>query len=255
MSGRVPVHTRDRRFQAAVAELAPRAVPSEERAGAVCVVSGRGAWGEACAAAIDAGAIAVVIADPAPAPREAYTRLEAAGVPVIASRPRLRDDLVADARADPVTAHLLVADAFSPAGAVHSVVRDAGGWLRALGGALPTVSEVARTPRALVAALEVGDVPASLTLAIGGAGSIPTLDVLALAPRRVEVRLDDAAGTREVSATDARGRLVRPERYETTERLALRRALDAVAGAPVADLADLGADDLLAAAILAAPRP
>jgi hypothetical protein len=253
MSARVGVHARDRAFVAATAELAPRTVPADDRADAVCIIAGHGAWWDHVASAAAAGARVVVVVEPGPAPDPAFDDLASLDVPVLISRARVRSDLVADATPSRVP-QLITADVFAPYAAARAVVRDAFGWVRALGGETRLVS-VAATARAVVVEARCEGVDGAFTLALGGPGTAPAIGMIAIGPTRVEVRLDEASGSREVTVSDASGSRTLPTRYESPERLILRRALDLGPGAVAADLDDLRADDRLAAAVLQAVRP
>jgi hypothetical protein len=75
------------------------------------------------------------------------------------------------------------------------------------------------------------------------------LRIDALAEVRTEIVIDVALGGSFVATSTAAGRLESPRRFETVERLALRRALAAAHDAVhLFDLADLAHDDAVAAA-------
>jgi hypothetical protein len=78
--------------------------------------------------------------------------------------------------------------------------------------------------------------------------------VTAVGDRLIEV--DGGVGTLRVTTSDADGRRVAPRRWESSERLALRRAIEAVAtGSAPEDLGELQHDERLAGAIADRSRP
>ena len=241
----VAVWTELSAYRGAVGELSASTRRAEGQAGAICVVPGAGRWWDAATRAVDAGACAVVIADPDVGPAPAVSRLDAvthAGVPVIVERPRLRADVIADAQlaAPPL---MILADVVASAKSARASSRDAIGWLRALTGGPPTVLSVARGRHSLIAALETtAGVPAALSITTSRVDTCPAIDVIAIGDSRLELRIDDATGTRSIRQVRAEGALEPAARLESSARLALRRALAAVAGEPVADLDELCSD-------------
>jgi hypothetical protein len=75
--------------------------------------------------------------------------------------------------------------------------------------------------------------------------------VLALGEVRTEVTVDQLAGLARVETVTEEGSLRAPERYESSARLALRRAFDAsLSDGPATDLAELLHDMGLTRALL-----
>jgi hypothetical protein len=258
----IPVRTDLAPFRAAVAELPARARLADDPAGAVVVVPGSAGWCAAAAAAFAAGAVAVVVDDPAP---EADARLAAlsahAGArPVILSRTSLRHDVVADAVGGPGGVRTApaagVAEVTGRASALPGLVRDAVGWLRTLTGGPIEFVAASTGDGSSVAGLRsltgAGPVPHSL-VAVAGPVIVPRLRVTVLADVRTGVVVDHAARATCLTWTDEAGEHTSPRRFEAPERLALRRALAAIADAEACtDLADLRHDDELAHRILVA---
>lgn len=232
------VRTDTAAYRAAVAELAPRV-----RLGggdqAVRVIDGRGEWWRRLG-----GAAGYIVDEPEPAPAEVHARLAVGAAPVVVMRHRLRPDIVADARDEPVTPRHVVVDAWGGRTDAAALLRDAVGWARVLAaGPLSVVARVDTASATTIALRGPGGVGASVTRAVGG-GVGGAIVATALDVRRVEVRVDSASPPAEVAYDDAHGRRVRPVRRESPERLALRRILDAIhSGVAPTDLADLAADD------------
>jgi hypothetical protein len=194
--------------------------------------------------------VAIVVDEPVPATDRDHARVAGLAIPVILSRRRVRADLVVDA-ATQEAAHLVTVDGFGPRSSWPTWARDAVGWARVLGGGClePTARHVS-SDVLLVALASASGVPATVTCTLGGPGSAVAIDAVALAPRRVEVRIDETAGLAEAATVSDAGRLVAPTRFESTERLALRRALDALGDTtPPADLTELRHDEALVRAM------
>ena len=86
-------------YRGAIAELPLSARAAESASGAIVVVPGGNDWVDAVREAVENGALAVVVADPAAAPTAEVRRLaEGTRIPVIVERPLLRADVAADAR-------------------------------------------------------------------------------------------------------------------------------------------------------------
>ncbi|MFT3797581.1 hypothetical protein [Microbacterium sp.] len=118
----IAVHTELPAYRAAAAELPQSVRIAASPRGTIAVVAARAG---AAAAALDAGAIAVVVCDPTP---EAVAGLPR-DAPVVLDRALLRAD--AQVHADPHAALLTAECAAAPAD-LDAVVVDAVGWLRTL---------------------------------------------------------------------------------------------------------------------------
>ncbi len=109
-------------------------------AGAIVVVDGATRWWDAAALAVEAGAAAVLVAEPREVPLEPVAGLAElaarSGVPILVHRARLRDDLVALAIAQRAGAapRVVVAECRAAQRDLPAMVRDAVGWTRALAG-------------------------------------------------------------------------------------------------------------------------
>ena len=230
--------------------------------GAVVVVPGAGDWWQGMLAARAGGALAVVIADPGLLPREALESSPWPGdIPVIVERPRLRPDVVADAvrarRGSP--ARIITVECAAPAAALDAAIRDGFGWARSLAQGPLTLRSGIATAQGRMALLDSeasagGSVPATLAATVtGGRHAGGLLQVLALGEVRTEVTVDQPAGLTRLETSTEDGTLRAPERYESSARLALRRAFDACAsGGAVADLDELLEDMALTWALLGA---
>jgi hypothetical protein len=220
------VLTRDPRYRAALAELPRSARAADLPGGAVVVVPGDPGWVDATKAAVAAGAVAVVIAQPAFVPAGSIRRLaDEVGIPVVVERALLRPDVGEDAASgrNGAAARLLVADGAARAAQVPVVAREAVGWLRALASAKLTMVGAAGSFSMLES--DAG-VPATLSIVATSRPGGGWIHVQALGEviTEVEVEEDDA----QVATATAAGRLIAPPRYESSARLALRRALAAV---------------------------
>ncbi|CAI3804300.1 hypothetical protein [Pseudarthrobacter sp. MM222] len=247
-------------YTAAVAELPVSAALTDDMRGAVAVVPGTGDWWQGMLAARGGGASAVVLADPGVLPREAFESGRWPGdIPVIVERPRLRPDVAADAvaarRGSP--ARTITVECAAPAAGLGVLICDGFGWMRSLaGGSLALRSSIA-TVHSRIALLESGSyngetVPATLSAtAIGGLHAGGLLQVLALGEVRTEVTVDQPAGLARVETFTNEGVFRAPGRYESSARVALRRAIEAsLSGGLAADLEDLLQDMALTRALL-----
>ena len=246
-------------YTAALAELPLSAALADDVHGAVAVVPGTGDWWQSMLAAVAGGASAVVLADPVMLPRGAVEpdrRLP--GIPVIVERPRLRPDIVGDAVGARRGSHarMVTVECAAPAVGLDGAILDGFGWARSLiGGPLSFRAGIA-TAQGRLALLDSGaddgSVPASLMgTPVGGLHGGGLLQVLALGEVRTEVTVDQPAGLNRVETVTEEGALRAPERYESSARLALRRAIEACSSdGPVADLHDLFQDMALTWALL-----
>ena len=248
-------------YVAAVAELPLSAALTDGVSGAVVVVPGSGDWWQGMLAARAGGASAVVVADPGVLPREI---VEAepwpGGIPVIVERPRLRPDVVADAvrvrRGRP--ARIVTVECAAPAAGLEAVIRDGLGWARSLVRGPLTLQVCSATAHARIALLDSGGsaggaMPVTLgATAAAGLHADGLLQVLALGEVRTEVTVDQRAGLTRLETSTEDGTLRAPERYESSARLALRRAIEAQSsGQPGTDLDELLEDMSLTRAVLA----
>lgn len=177
--------------------------------------------------------------------------LEAGGSTVVARR-WLRADVVADAAGAP--ARSVLVECGAAPGEVEELLRDAIGWARELAGGPLDVGECRATARGILVRLEGTRSGATVLLARREAGP-SWLRVLALDTARTEVVIEHPGATATVERTDALGVHRAPARYETPERLALRRLLDALdAGVRPSDPDDLEHDAALAAHVLGLAR-
>ena len=240
----IDVHAPAGRFREALAELPLSARPADRVNGAVVVVPGHAGWVDAALAAVSAGAIALVIADPAAVPAADLRRLAGTRIPIIIERVLLRADVSADAVAARTAAlggvppRVLVADVAASRAWLSAATRDAVGWLRILAGdALTTVA--ADDGMALLETS--GGISATLTAVVMTRHDAGRIRVQALGEVITDVEVEGR--TAGLVTTSPAGRLIAPSRFESSERLALRRAVEALAAqtAPT-DLADLLAD-------------
>lgn len=250
-------------YVAAVAELPLSAQRTDGANGAVVVVPGSGDWWQGLLAARARGAVAVVIADPGELPRKA---LEAnpwsGGIPVVVERPRLRPDVVADAvRARGGSpARIITVECASPGAGLQAVVRDGLGWARSLTQGTLTLQACVASARGRIALLDSakgtgGSLPTTLaateTAAAAGMRDGGLLQLLALGEVRTEVIVDQPAGLMRLETSTEDGIWRASAHYESSARLALRRALEACAsGEPVADLDEMLEDISLTTALL-----
>ncbi|MET1086116.1 MAG: hypothetical protein ABWY04_03185 [Arthrobacter sp.] len=260
LQGRRGVVTQMPSYIAAAAELQVSAAVTTVVSGAVVVVPGSTDWWQGMHAARAGGALAVVIADPWVLPRDV---LEVdpwpGGIPVIVERPRLRPDVVADAlRARGSSpARIITVECAAPAAGFVAAIRDGFGWARSFVQESLTLRAGSATSQCRIALLDSdgfggGPVPVTVaaTVAAGG-GAEGLLQVLALGEVRSEVTLDQPAGLTRVETSSGDGAVRSPQRYESSARLALRRAVEAcAAGGEVSDLDELLEDMTLTWSLL-----
>lgn len=250
MTARFPIVASLPEYRVAIAGLPMRAQAATGRAGAIVVVDGVGAWWDAAAEAVADGARAVLVDEPGHVPPDVVDSLaEGSDSPVLVHRSRLRYDLVArvvDAR-DGAMPRVIVAECRADSADLPSLVRDAVGWIRVLGGGLPEV--VAAGGAVLLRPAGMADPVASLLATATAAGG-PVLRIRAMGEVTTELEIDDPLGRREVSTSTTGGRMVAPALHESGARAALRRAIDVLAaGESPHDLADLRHDARMASAI------
>lgn len=214
------------RYHAAVAELPLSTRRAERASGAIIVTAGTAGWVDVALAASAAGAAAVVVADPDFVPSAELRRLEVGlDIPLILERPLLRADAArdaADGRAD-AAPRVLVADGAASAARLRSVSRDAVGWLRVLAG--DGLAVVAAD--GAFALLETGGgLAATLSITVTARPGRGWIRAHALGETITDVEVDGRAA--RVATASRAGRLASPIRFESSERLALRRAISAM---------------------------
>lgn len=174
-----------------------------------------------------------------------------AGAAVLLARPGLRADVAGDAAPSSASADVAV-QVQAPARQLLDALVDAVGWARLFGGGVLALRAVARVGGAVLADLAGPGAAASVLASerLGGAGE-GRLRVTAVGVDRVEVV---SAGDHAVVTRSTRqGDLTLPRRWESVERLALRRAIAFLSGDQhVADLDEWAHDVDVAARISAA---
>ena len=181
-------------------------------AGAIVVVDGATRWWDAATLAVEAGAAAVLVAEPREVPLGPVARLAQvaaqSGVTILVHRARLREDLVAVAleqRAGRVP-RVVVAECRAAAGDLPAMVRDAIGWTRALAGERLTVAAASfgrASGTALLRSRADGRVVGSLIL---GATIVEAtvLRVQALGETTTELEIDAPLGRTELATSTVR---------------------------------------------------
>jgi hypothetical protein len=259
VSDRIGVVTALPDYVVAVGDLPRSARRVERAAGAIVVVDGSAEWWDAAVLVVEAGAAAVLVAEPDAVPLEAARALadRAVGwdVPILVHRARLRVDVldVANGQRGGVAPRVTVAECRATGGDLPAMVRDAVGWMRELAGeslvvAAATVGAHAGT--ALLRARDDGHVVGSLLLAVTSPeGAV--LRVQGLGEATTELEFDAPLGRSGLATSTVDGRLVAPARYETGERASLRRAVGTlVRGKPSTDLDQLLHDAEVASVVL-----
>ena len=217
------------------------------------VVPGAAGWPDAVLAAAHAGAAAVVVADPVLVPAADVQRVSAqVGIPVIVERPLVRPDVSASALAareaaggPAAPARIVVVDATAPRSALGSVARDAVGWARVLTGEQLELVAAGGAQALLVAASGLSATLTVVATARPGSGRI---HAQALGEVITDVVVEGRVA--RLSTSTEAGRLMAPAVFESSERLALRRALAALEGDSIHDLDELAADTFIAETII-----
>ncbi len=251
MTSRLGVMTASGDYATAIGELPRRTRPTDDLSGAIVIVPGDAHWGAVARDAAAAGAVGIVVERPAPLPSaeiDALIDQLPTGLPVVLERPFLRPDSAADAVSARtvdgarVAPRLVTVDCAATDDQFAAAVRDAIGWLRLLcGGALGRCTGTLGS--ALFEARDADGPPAAMT-AVQAAGT-SRLRVDALGELRSHLEITATRAT--ISTSTDQGRLIAPARFESPQRLALRRALEALETAEkCTDLADFAADSLLA---------
>lgn len=256
---RVPVYTDLPGYRAAVASLAVSTVPADAAAGAIVVLSGQDDWWDGVPAAQADGAAAVVVAAPLAAPSDAVQGLlDTAAVPVLLERPRLRPDVVqqlVDALAD-ASPSLVTVECSAVAPEAAAVIHDALGWARAIGRGRLAPQSASTTAHGSIGLLRAShaDRPLDITLLVnvvnsGRPGGF--LRLTCLGEVLATVTVDVPAGVASLDVATEKDTMRLPTCFEATERLTLRRALQALDdGQPPADLAGLLDDSQLSTSFL-----
>ena len=155
-------------------------------------------------------------------------------------------------------ARIVTVECAAPAAGLEAVIRDGLGWARSLVRGPLTLQVVRATAQARIALLDSGGpaggaIPVTLgATAAAGLHADGLLQVLALGEVRTEVTVDQQAGLTRLETSTEDGTLRAPERYESSARLALRRAIEAQSsGQPGTDLDELLEDMSLTRAVLA----
>lgn len=228
-------------YRAAVGQLARSARLTDVPAGAVCAIGGEEGWRDRAAALLDAGALTLLVADPVAPALADLDELIGRGGSVTLERPRLRPALAV--RGDAADAAIITAQCSSAVVRSAELAQDLAGWLRLLTGTPIGIEAAAAAGGAVIASgRSLGGVPVSLTItATTGDGA--AIDALVIAERRIELRVDDAAGTRSATRADDDGVTTLNLGYETEARAALRRAMAIAVGDDTSgDLEDLRHD-------------
>lgn len=246
---RIAVFAAERGYRAAIAELPARTRHAHSADNARIVVVDDGVPPSTRSAAPRAEAVIL---------RSAETEgIEGgAGRSVIVQRRWLRPDVLEDVlagrRGSPHTA--IVVECVAAATELPAMLVDAIGWVRALAASDIRLDESHATAGAGLASLRAADdSPVSIGwVAQRGAADGGMLRITVLGVVRSEIGVDLAASRITVDTLTREGRLRAPERFERAERVALRRAVDAVeSGVPRDELDALRADATLAGALLA----
>lgn len=228
--------TRSHAYRAAGAELPVSTRLVARPDGAIAVVH--------ALADAPADAAVVVLADPAPA----SGLLDDLPVPVVVDRPWLRADVAADAGIVPDAA-LYVAECLTPRDQLPEVLRDTVGWLRVLSGRRLRVEAVTATGGGVMALLDAEGRAATVMVTILDAvDPRPSIRAGAIGVERVEV-IVDGSDTASVTVSSEAGSLRRPTRFESRQRVSLRRAIEAARGSVRDDLESLRHDEEIAAVI------
>lgn len=226
---------RDAALRTAVAELPGSllAVGADEHP-EIGVARGR-------AAAPVAGRIDVVVSP---------DRSVAADRPAILIRPRLRPDVIEQVLAHRGWFPRIEVEVAATAADLRSAVVDAAGWVRVFADAGAVAGAGAVVGEGLIAEATAGRSVVVWQVRRKAVGDA-MLRVLAVGPTRIEIRVHGVAGEARVRVSDESGDHALAARWESSERLALRRAVDAVRGGAIgADAAEFAADAAVADRLL-----
>lgn len=245
MTSSMPVRVLSSLFHAAVAELPTSTHATDEVRGSVVGLEGGVGWTARVLEVAARGAVAVVVAHPVSTPSADLRALrERVGIPIVMDRPRLRPDLVSAAEtaiAAGRPAHLISVDGIAPTQRAATALRAVAGWMRVAGGGAPRLL----SQDAGIALLESpAGIPITAGVILAAAGPV-RVRVRVIGPERTTI-LATSLGV-EVSRETEHGQTILPALHESTTRVALRRAIDAVrTGGTPSDLDDLVADADLA---------
>lgn len=250
----IDIHAPEGRFREAVAELPLSARRAGRPEGAIVVVPGQPGWVDAALAAVSAEAVALVIVDPVVESTGELRRLAASGIAVIIERMLLRPDVAGDAVAARAAAsgglppRVLVADASASRAGLPAATRDAIGWLRILAG---EALELVAADEGLALLETSAGLSATLTAVMTARPDAGRIRAQVLGEVTTDVEVEGPVA--QLATSSATGRLIAPFRFESSERLALRRAVEALAAHTTpSDLTDLLADADLLERIVAA---
>ncbi|KAA9105064.1 hypothetical protein [Microbacterium rhizomatis] len=246
---------RGHEYDVAVAELPVRARRASVIAGAIAVVDGL----DGVRAAVDADASAIVLAEVGMVGDSAWAALGPIGAlpPVIVDRRLLRADAAGLVRGEPGAGapRFVTVELIAPRDRRDEAIADAVGWARELAGSAFAPVAVSGTPGRSMALLIGPDAGSAFALTVSQAAARARgvqLRATAVAEERREVTIDEDAGILRISRAGAEGESLAGARRETRARLALRRAIDALAEASSpTDLADLTGDRATARTIIA----
>lgn len=239
-------------YRVAAAELPESVRLAGDPAGAVVAIGG-GRWTDAAEQVIRAGAAAVVVRRPGPAPADGLARLSELGIPIVLERPLARADAVDAARAALEGAApfaTVVVECHAPADALGDALRDAVAWARVLLSADVAIASASFSGGRGLALLHTsaGVTASLLAAATPGAPPRGRLRATGLGVMLLEVDADEHQ--RRITMSDVSSSRVLPRLFETPARVALRRAVAAVlAGEQTADLAEFARDEAVAAAV------
>ncbi|WDF74374.1 hypothetical protein [Novosphingobium sp. KACC 22771] len=210
--------------------------PEEGGSAAVMLIAGQGDWTARATAAVDAGARAIIIADPGMTAANAVLaladRAEQAGVVVELAERYAGDPTLLRHCADLVqhlatTSTILinqVGDLALPLQAVLDMVRTA----RALGQSL-VLTHIWHTPHAVVVRGLAGEKLFEGLATAGSAGTGQRIDALGFGRTlRLALRGDGSASPADLRIANAKGERKLPQVFESVDRAAWQRALTAV---------------------------
>lgn len=246
----IAVDTQLAAYRSAAAEL-PMRLRVREGAGEIAVVRADAAGLAAGVGAAERGARVVVIDRPGTDDGD-LAALRATGVAIVLARHGLRTDDAAQSAASGAGAPAAICvQAIGARGALGGVLLDAVGWARVLAGGDLALRSAHRRATAALADLSGpgGGGIAVIASEMLGTFGVGRLRATAIALHRTDVV--SSRGQTTVSRATPDGELVLPRRWESHERLALRRALAALAGEQnPTDAVDWAHDLALATAIV-----
>jgi hypothetical protein len=234
-----PVNTADGPYAVAIAELPLSAHRSPERTGAIIVVPGDAGWRDSVRRARDDGAAAIIVRSPGSADADEIdsSRDRGSTPPVVMERQLLRADVASDARQLSIPdLSLIQIECRGSSAEFDTVFRDAIGWARVLGGGSLDFLGVTTTSRGVCvllerAAADAGSRSVAVTVLASRRAAPAWIRAVAIGTDRVEVTVDNARQAVSVESATVAGRRALPPRWESVERVVLRRAIE-VASAP-----------------------